>query len=103
MPKKVTIKLDKPITGHGGPITEIVVREPTYAEYVQHGDALIFVPLPTGGFFPSENLEVISAYMKICVVGPDEIILSQGGMDLARRIKDAVISFFLPDFAEAKG
>lgn len=100
MPKTVTIKLEKPLAGHGAPITNVVLREPTFAEYVQYGDPLIYVPLQSGGFFPSENLDVISKYMTLCVVEPkDQLILEQGGMDLARRIKDAVIGFFLPDVA----
>ena len=40
--------------------------------------------------------------MRICVVEPsDPLILEQGGLDLARKIKDAILGFFLPEFAAA--
>jgi len=33
-----TIKLSKPVDGHGGPLTQIVLREPTFDDYLKHGD-----------------------------------------------------------------
>ena len=53
MAKTVNIKLSVPILVHGGSTTQVVVREPTFREYITYGDPLIWVPLPNGGLFPS--------------------------------------------------
>ena len=106
MPRTVTIELDKPLMGHGGAqIRHVVVREPTYAEYMQHGDPYVWVPIPgTDRAFPSENLDVIRAYSAICVSEPkDTLLLEQGGFEIGRKIKDAIMGFFLPAAAEAAG
>jgi hypothetical protein len=103
MGKRTEIKLATAIKGHGGPITTVIVREPTFSEYLQYGDPIIWVPLPSGGAFPSENLDVVSAYMRICVVEPDALLIEQGGLDLARKLKDAILGFFLPVSEEAAG
>jgi hypothetical protein len=97
MSRTVDITLDKPLIGHNGPIHKVVVREPTFAEYLKFGDPFIWVPLAGGGAFPSENLGVIASYIGICVVEPnDALIIQLGGLDLARKIKDAIVGFFLP-------
>ena len=103
MTKTVTIELTKPLIGHGGAVTKVVVREPTFREYIAHGDPIIWVPLPNGGLFPSENLDVIAAYIRICVTEPDALVIEQGGFELARKIKDVILGFFLPAVEEAAG
>ena len=77
------------------------MREPTYDEYIEHGDPYIWVPIKGGSAFPSENAEAIKTYSSILVDG-DPLILRQGGFKLARAIKEAVLSFFLPDAAEGE-
>jgi hypothetical protein len=100
--KTVSIPVDPPIVGHKGKITEIVVREPTFDEYLAFGDPYVYLPLKEGSWFRSDNTEVLAAYVGILVVEPkDKLLLGQGGFKLAREIKDAVLSFFLPA-AEAK-
>lgn len=97
----IRIKVSPPLKGHKGPIHEVVIREPTFEEYLRHGDPYIFVPLNGGKAFPSESMEVLSEYVKILVVEPDELLLAQGGFKLARQIKEAIMGFFLPDAAES--
>jgi hypothetical protein len=102
MRKKIEIKLATPIKGHNGPISIVTVREPTFSEYLQYGDPIIWVPLPSGGVFPSEVHDVVTAYMRICVE-QDALLIEQGGLDLARKLKDAILGFFLPASEEAAG
>lgn len=97
MGKTVRIPLDKPLKGHHGSIDHVIVREPSYDEYLLHGDPYVYLPLKEGGWFRSDSTEVLAAYVGILVVEPkDKLLLSQGGFELARSIKDAVLSFFLP-------
>ncbi len=67
---------------------------------IEYLDPYILVPLEGGGFYPSEDHKVIEAYMTCCVVEPDLLICRQGGLELARDIKRAIVSFFLPESAE---
>lgn len=98
----VIIKVDPPIVGHKGTISQVRVREPSFDEYVEHGDPYIWVPLKSGGAFPSENADVIKAYSGI-LVDVDPLLLRQGDFKLARAIKEAVLGFFLPDAEEKEG
>lgn len=96
MARKISVLVDKPFMGHNGQVREVIVREPTFEEYLKFGDPVVWVPLPEGGMFPTENTEVINAYVKICIVDPDYLICLAGGMDLARKLKGAILDFFLP-------
>jgi hypothetical protein len=99
----ITINLDKPLVGHKGPIDKVVIRPPTFNEYMEHGDPFIWVPLENGTAFASETPEVVSAYAKILVVEPQEkLLLEQGGFPLAKKIRQAIGSFFLPDSEDKK-
>ena len=92
----VVIQVDPPIKGHKGQISRIEVRPPSFDEYQEHGDAIIWVPIDKGRAFPSENPAVIKEYSKILVVDVDPLLLRQGGYKLAEAIKEAILSFFLP-------
>ncbi len=96
MARTVTVQTKIPLVGHGGDVTKVVVREPTFEEYVRLGDPYILVPLEGGGFYPSEDRAVLESYMACCVVAPDLLVCRQGGFELARDIKGAILSFFLP-------
>lgn len=92
--RTVTVKLDKPIVGHGGVVTKAVVREPTYAEYMQIGDPFLIGLSESRIPFFIEDAAVISKYCEILLVEPDALIIEQGGMELAKKIRAAVKSFF---------
>lgn len=98
MGKTVRIPLDTPIIGHGGvKIDAVIVREPTFDEFMLHGDPFIWVPLESGGAFASETPEVLATYAAILVTEPkDKLLLSQGGFELARKIRSTIMGFFLP-------
>jgi hypothetical protein len=93
--RTVTVKLDKPIVGHGGVITKAVLREPTYAEYMEIGDPFL-VGVSPGSRIPFiiEDPAVISKYCEVLLVEPDALLIQDGGMELAKAIRREVRSFF---------
>lgn len=105
MPRTVDIVLASPLKGHQGPINRVIVREPTFSEYLEHGDPFIWVPVAESKrAYPVESAEVIAEYIKICVVDPkDPLLLEQGGFRLAQQIKEAILGFFLPGAAADAG
>lgn len=102
MGKTVSIPVSPPLKGHHGQIDHVIVREPTFDEFLQYGDPFVYLPLSEGTLFRSDNTEVLAAYADVLVEEPkDKLLLRQGGLKLAREIRYAVLSFFLPA-AEAK-
>lgn len=100
MPKTVTIKLADlkvdPLTGHHGLIQEIVLREPTFDEYVELGEPRQFYFMADGQTaVPIDDPATVGEYMRRCLVSPtDPSLLAQGGLKLARAMKAKVIGFF---------
>lgn len=92
----VDIPLKKPLIGHHGPIHQVVVREPTYDEYMQHGDPFVVALSPESRIpFMVEDKQVLAAYCALLVVEPaDKLLLAQGGMALAQDIARTVRGFF---------
>jgi len=92
--RTVTIPLDKPIVGHGV-VTKVVMREPTYAEYMEIGDPFLIGVSPGSRIpFVIEDQGVITKYCEILLVEPDALVVQEGGMALAKAVRQAVKSFF---------
>lgn len=102
---QVKIPLEKPLIAHGKTISEVVVREPTFAEYMELGDPFIVALSPESRIpFMVEDKAVLTAYCQRLVVEPaDQLLLSQGGHHLAKRIALTVRGFFLDGEAAAGG
>ncbi len=97
--KTVRIPLPEPIASHGGPISEIVLRQPTYDEYVScGGEPYSIGESEDGALFTIEKPEVIWAYAQACMVTPkDPLLLSQlgpGNWTVAREVRKAIMGFF---------
>jgi hypothetical protein len=105
MSETKTIPLKKPLISPEGPVKQIVLREPTFTEYLVHGDPYtIAASAGTGTPFMVENPEVIATYIRVCLVEPkDPAILEQGKARLAREVKEAVLAFFRPDVETGEG
>ena len=99
--EKVTIDLQngKVLKGpNGETFTKVIVREPTFDEYLIHGDPYTVAQAQGGTPFAVENEDNIRAYINLCLVEPkDPQILKQGNALLARQVKNAILSFFRPD------
>jgi len=91
------ILLDKPLVGHDGPIKQIVLREPTFDEYLAFGDPYSVAYTENDVPFGVENPDVIRRYMDACLVEPkDPALLQQAGARVAREVKNALLGFFQP-------
>ncbi|WP_027523345.1 hypothetical protein [Bradyrhizobium sp. Ec3.3] len=98
MSEAKTINLKKPLQSPEGEVKRIVLREPTFDEYLVHGDPYTIAASAGGSPFMVENAEVIATYIKVCLVEPkDPAILSQGKAKLGKEVKEAVLAFFRPD------
>jgi len=101
MREHVTIKLRKPLRAPAGPVNKIVLREPTFDEYLQIGDPQTLAQSADGTPFVVENSEVIKQYLAVCIVEPKEVeVLSQASALVAREVKQKFLGFFLPDMTE---
>ena len=102
MGKRVIINLAVPLEGPAGKIHSVVIREPNVFECLEIGDPFVVGSSPSGARLVVENPEAIAAYLRRCLVEPaDPAVLHQGGVELAREIKETIINFFLPATGEA--
>ncbi len=98
MREERTITLKKPIEGHHGKITQVVLREPTFDQYLEFGEPYTIAASKDGTPFGVENNDVIRQYLAVCVKEPvDKLILTQLSVSDARKLKDALLGFFRPD------
>ncbi|MGU3539980.1 hypothetical protein [Methylobacterium sp. A54F] len=104
MTKMVRIPLPTPVEGHKGMIREIVLREPTYDEYISCGGEPYSIGQSEDGIvFQIEKPEVIWAYAEACIQEPgDRLMLNDQGWRVAREVRKAILGFFrAPDVAAA--
>lgn len=96
MPKTTTVPLRTPIAGHGGPISQVVVKAPTLPQYMAIGEPFSAVPAPDGKTVVVENDAAIAAYAEVCIAEPqDRLLLAQVELVDAMAIKDAILDFFV--------
>jgi hypothetical protein len=91
--------MDPPIVAPDGSIfKQIVVREPSFDEYLRLGDPYTIGFSPGSGIpFVVEDKEAMLAYCRLLVTEPaNPMLVELGGFQAARRIKDTVKSFFQP-------
>jgi hypothetical protein len=104
MRERVTIALSKPLTTHDGPLKAIVLREPTYDEYLAIGDPYLVAESPGGTRFVHENMENIRQYIALCLVEPkDPALLTQAGAFVAKQVKEGILGFFQPEALKTEG
>ena len=97
--KTVRIQLSEAVAGHNGPVTSIVLRQPTYDDYIACGGEPYSIGESEGGaLFTIEKPEVIWAYAQACMVEPkDPLLLTQqgpGSWRTAREVRKAILGFF---------
>jgi hypothetical protein len=86
----------KPLQGHGKLITRVAIRPPTFDEYLEYGEPFMVAPSPNANvpYILYDNA-IIAAYTRAMVIEPeDALIITQGGFQLARAIRMAILSFF---------
>jgi hypothetical protein len=95
MAQQITIPLDKPLVTHDGEIREVILREPTFDEYLDLGEPYTVAQTHDGTPFAVDNVETLRAYLRVCLVKPSNPdLLNQGGYRLAREVRKTIFGFF---------
>lgn len=105
MREHITISLKEPLKGpNNTKIDKIVLREPTFDEYLAFDDPYTVMSSREGTPYVIENAESIRNYIARCLVEPkDPALLSQAGVRVAQQVKRAMLSFFQPDAPVKEG
>ena len=99
-----SIKLDRPIISHEGAISEIVLRDPLYPDFMAIGEPWSFVYDAKGVGVPVDSEPAVAEYIRRCLVTPkDELLLQQCTIGDARRLKKWLLGFFTSDVAASAG
>lgn len=107
MAKTISVKLCHPFPGHGGSVTEVVLREPTAEEFFELGEprTTIFAADPTTTHLKTasqtvemkqvDNGPAIKKYLEKCVKSPDALLLFTSlSLADAMQVKESLLSFF---------
>ena len=96
MAKTATVSLSEPVVGHGEPIREVKLREPTAGEFIATGEVLTRAYNADGSSFLVENNAAIAAYLESSIVEPKsaDLLLGQASLVDGMRLKEAVLGFF---------
>src|SRR4051812_22342942 len=96
---EIPLNPKKPIKGPNNTVYDkIVLREPTFDEFLAHGDPVTVAQSNGGTPFLVDNEEIIRNYIALCIVEPpDAQLLKQCGARVAREVKQKMLDFFQPD------
>lgn len=102
MREQATITLRTPLRAPEGFVSRIVLREPTFDEYLSLGDPYAIAFSAGGTPFEVESPDVIRRYIELCLVEPkDPATLKQAGAFVAREVKNKLLGFFQDDVSTA--
>jgi len=89
-----TIQLKRPFDGAAGKVTQVVVQEPTAADYFALGAPQTWVRA-SGGMALVDNDAAIRAYAERLIKEPDPLIaMTHMSVLDAIAVKDAILGFF---------
>lgn len=91
-----TVPLSRQYEAHNEIFSEVVVREPRFADLLALGEPYEMQRSPAGGQIVIENTEVVADYVRRCVVKPGFDKLAALGIVDSRRVREAVLDFFTP-------
>lgn len=107
MAKTITVKLQQSIIDHGGPTTEVIVREPTCEEFFELGEprTTVFTTDPSTKHLKTagaavemkqvDNGPAIKRYLTQCIVKPDALLVfAQCSLADGMRIREEFLTFF---------
>jgi len=98
----ITIPLSKPIQSHQGPKTVLVIRQPTFTDYIANGDIDTAVASGMGADGKPTSLEVRTNHEAIMrwaatLTGFDRLVLSQlapgDAGEMIRHVRQAILPF----------
>jgi len=94
MPKSKTVTLTEPLIGHAGPISQIVFREPTFAELIDIGDPIDVIRTSDGHFVRTVNWPAIGEYCERCAEGGVGLMLPKLNLKDSLAVSEVMLSFF---------
>jgi hypothetical protein len=105
MRETIVIPLKEPLKGPNGLLVkQIVLREPTFDEYLAFDDPYTVMQSREGTPYVVENNEAIKNYIARCMVEPkDPALCSQLGVRVGQQVKRAMLSFFRDDAPVKEG
>ncbi|MDT3687075.1 MAG: hypothetical protein RO009_18765 [Pseudorhodoplanes sp.] len=86
------VTLEKAITSHSGPVAQLRLRSPTFADFMAVGDPTTLI-VAHNSIIPHDDLETIKAYT-VRLSGVDEILLNQLTLKDALAVREAIKDFF---------
>lgn len=103
MTERISIPLDPPVTIGTKRYDKVVVRAPSYGEFMDFGEPLEGQS-SEGVRVTVEHLDRLKAYCEACTTTGDDAIaepavLAAGGFELARKVQRAVLGFLYPPVA----
>lgn len=90
----VTIKLSKLLTGHKGPVAQLVFREPLFPDFCKLGEPESIM-WQNGIAMVQVHTAVIGQYAEVLLSGDgDPALLDMVGLKDTLKIRDAILGFF---------
>lgn len=103
MSKTVHIPLPEPLKGVDGTVREVVVRRPSFADYLAAGGEPYSIgQSEEGALFTIEKPDVIKAYFEALIVEPSILVLEETDFTVAREVRKAILGFFQAPAAAAE-
>jgi hypothetical protein len=96
MPNTKTITLLDPFDGHGGKVTEVVLREPRGRDFIELGDPFVYARTEDKMIVSAENDVAIKGYIERCIEKPNVLlVMSQLSLVDMMAIKEAILQNFM--------
>ena len=93
------VPLEKGVIGHGGQVSEVKLRPPTYRDFMDLGDPTTLV-VSANAMVPHDDLDTIRGYIER-IGDLDAILMEKVTLRDAMALRDAVKSFFTAGSASA--
>jgi hypothetical protein len=104
MSKSVSVALRNPMVGHGGEITELIVKEPKGRDYMELGEPFSYSRTQEGLIVHVPNDAAIGEYFARCVSAPkgdSGLIAAQLSLVDAISVRRTILDFFTDALSEA--
>jgi hypothetical protein len=90
-----TVKLVRPIEGPDGQISEIILREPKWADVMLLGEPAAYARSDSGMMYTADKDDVVHGYVLRLMEQPkDRALLEQVSLADTLQLREAVFSFF---------
>ncbi len=92
---EIRIPLTRPVPGHHGDVRELVLREPTFNDFMDLGDPYQIAQSPEGSNFAIVDPEVVRGYFERMLIEPKHPeLLTNASIKDAQAVQAAILRFF---------